>query len=293
MRANRIFETLEALGLASEDSRTVFATATRDRDDLTVYRDSHSGVIYIDGFYVGDETYADGGFKKANTSFFGVPDYERSVLCQRRVETLQPFYVGRRIADFGCGRGDFLRAVRSKAASVTGIELEEGYAQALRDDDIDCFHSLDDIADASLDTLFSFHVLEHLPDPLAILDRMFAKLKPGGQLIAEVPHASEFLLNQLDCHAYRRFTLWSQHLVLHTRHSLARLIGHAGFTEIIVEGVQRYPVSNHLQWLSKGKPGGHKSSLSVIDTPALTAAYADALARIDATDTLIAFAVKP
>jgi len=54
--------------------------------------------------------------------------------------------------------------------------------------------------------------------------------------------------------------------------------------------VQRYPLSNHINWLSNGKPGGHKSSLSLIDTPALTSAYSDSLARIDATDTLVAIA---
>jgi SAM-dependent methyltransferase len=293
LSANRIFETLKALSQADEATRTVFATATRDRDDVIVYRDSASGVIYIDGFYVGDDIYADGGFKQANVGLFGVPDYERALLSERRVESLRAYYIGKHVADFGCGRGDFLRAVRARTASATGIELDETYARALNGDGIACFHSLADIEDGTLDTIVSFHVLEHLPDPLAILAQMFAKLKPGGRLVVEVPHAGELLLNQLDCDAYRRFTLWSQHLVLHTRQSLRQLLQHSGFAEVTVEGVQRYPVSNHLQWLSKGKPGGHKSPLAVIDTPALTTAYADALAHIDATDTLIAFATRP
>lgn len=292
MSANRIFETLQALGLTSKETRTVYATATRDLDPLTVYRDTQSGVVYIEDFYVGDAIYRDGGFKQANAALFGVPDYERASLCARRERTLAQFHVGKTIADFGCGRGDFLRAVKAKSASAAGIELEEDYRARLQADGIDCFASLAEIADGTLDTLFSFHVMEHLPDPMAVLADMFAKLKPGGVLVAEVPHASEFLLSQVECEAYKRFTLWSQHLVLHTRESLARLIRHAGFGQVTVEGIQRYPVSNHLNWLANGKPGGHKSVLSAVDSEALHAAYEAALAKIDATDTLVAIARK-
>ena len=47
-----------------------------------------------------------------------------------------------------------------------------------------------------------------------------------------------------------------------------------------------------LTWLNAGRPGGHKGHLSIIDTAALTDAYSDALASIDATDTLTAIAEK-
>ena len=92
---------------------------------------------------------------------------------------------------------------------------------------------------------------------------------------------------------FKNFTLWSQHLVLHTRESLFRFLQSVGFVQINIKGVQRYPLSNHMYWLANGKPGGHKSSLSLIESKSLNNEYEKALAKIDATDTLVAVAKVP
>jgi hypothetical protein len=47
-------------------------------------------------------------------------------------------------------------------------------------------------------------------------------------------------------------------------------------------------LSNHLHWLSKGKPGGHKA-WSYIDSTELNNAYTNALAAIGKIDTLAAY----
>ena len=139
-----------------------------------------------------------------------------------------------------------------------------------------------------------FHVLEHLPDPLPVLRAIRGKLAAeSGMLVVEVPHARDFLLSELHNEAFTAFTLWSQHLVLHTRESLSLLLRAAGFVDVEVVGVQRYGLANHLTWLSEGKPGGHQGALARLETEALGDAYAAALAGIDATDTLVATARVP
>ena len=115
----------------------------------------------------------------------------------------------------------------------------------------------------------------------------------GGQILIEVPHANDFLLSAVNCEVFKQFTLWSQHLVLHTRESLLKTLKFVGLEEIQIEGIQRYPISNHLNWLANGKAGGHKSPLSSLDSDALFDAYQNSLARIDATDTLVAIAKVP
>ena len=117
------------------------------------------------------------------------------------------------------------------------------------------------------------------------------KVVSGGHILIEVPHAEDYLLSSLACEEFKQFTLWSQHLVLHTRESLRKILNFVGLEEIKIEGVQRYPLSNHLNWLANGKAGGHKSSLSSLDSDALCNAYQNALARVDATDTL-SFSVR-
>jgi hypothetical protein len=53
---NSIFQTLEQLRLTSKQSRVLFNDRTRDEENLKVWKDSISEVIYIDDFYTGDET---------------------------------------------------------------------------------------------------------------------------------------------------------------------------------------------------------------------------------------------
>ena len=101
-----------------------------------------------------------------------------------------------------------------------------------------------------------FHVFEHLPDPIDILSQLKTKMRSSGRVIIEVPHANDFLLNVAENLAFKEFTLWSQHLILHTRFSLKIILEYCGFKNIVIEGVQRYPLSNHLQWLAKGVAGG-------------------------------------
>ena len=147
------------------------------------------------------------------------------------------------------------------------------------------------LAPLQVDVAFMFHVLEHLPDPLPVLESIGKITRPSvGLLVVEVPHANDFPITDARCQPFIDFTLWSQHLVLHTRDSLKRLLQAAGFTEISIYGIQRYGLANHLTWLAEGKPGGHKGHLSCFETPELSDAYRAALAARDSTDTLVAVA---
>ena len=152
--------------------------------------------------------------------------------------------------------------------------------------------SLSDIDNGALDSIFMFHVLEHLPEPIETLCALRDKLRPGGSLIVEVPHARDFLLYSLSLDAFKDFTLWSQHLILHTRESLRRFLVESGFQVGVICGQQRYSLANHLTWAAKQKPGGHKGPLHWLGSPELKHAYAEVLARCDQTDTLIAIAKK-
>lgn len=290
---NNIFETLSQIGVASIENREIFSDSTRDMNNLKVYRDRKSGVIYIDEHFGGEEIYTDAEYRRSEgPSKTETRSYEATLDAERRIRDYRAYVAGRRALDFGCGDGAFLKALAHTTTYCCGVELQQDYLDALNEVGIPCVTSLDDVPDESLDTVVCFHVLEHLPQPLPVLEDMKRVLKPGGTAVFEVPHANDFLLTHLQSEAFKAFTLWSQHLVLHTRESLLRLLQFSGLGQIVIEGVQRYPLSNHLTWLSSNRPGGHKLPMAAIDTPALTEAYEAALNRIDATDTLVAIARK-
>jgi hypothetical protein len=125
-----------------------------------------------------------------------------------------------------------------------------------------------------------------------VIQELKKKLVLGGTLIVEVPHAKDFLLNYMTSKPFKNFTLWSQHLILHTRVSLERFFKRTSFDHLTVQGIQRYNLANHLTWLAHGLPGGHKKPISVIETKELQSAYENSLRMIDATDTLIAIGSK-
>ena len=285
MPVSNVRETLESIGAIASANIVQFASRTRDRE-IPVFRDTLSGVIFIDNYYVGDDEYLTGQYRGDSLA----PNFEDLLDTERRVKSFRQFYVGRRVLDFGCGEGNFLRQVHPCASSASGVELQQSFRKALSVDGIPC-HA--DISQAltPVDTVFMFHVLEHLSDPLGALREIRETLEPNsGTLVVEVPHARDLLLSEFQCEAFIDFTLWSQHLVLHTRDSLQKILIAAGFTDIHISGVQRYGLVNHLTWLNDGKPGGHKGPLSVLETADLSLAYQAALAGLDRTDTLVATA---
>ena len=288
-KMEKISETLQRLNLTSKETATVFSTKTRDNNNLNVIKDKSSGVIYIDDFYVGDEEYIDGEYRQEKLDFHQSPDFERVIDTERRLLKYKRYYAGLDICDVGCGAGDFLKGASIMSKSVSGVELQENYLNFLNNNDIPSLSSIKE-HDKKFDTIFSFHALEHFNNPIDMLNSMKDSLLGDGKIIIEVPHANDFLISTLKNQAFIDFTLWSQHLILHTRDSLKRFLLDAGFSNIIIEGVQRYPLSNHLTWLSDSKPGGHKSNLALFDKKKLHNEYESALNSIDATDTLVAIA---
>ncbi|MDA9285236.1 class I SAM-dependent methyltransferase [Pseudomonadales bacterium] len=254
-----IFETLARIGVATKEAQILYANGTRDVESLKVYKDLNTGVIYIDDFYTGEETNTSGAYRLDGAD--SVPDYERKVDADRRIDTHSQFYAGKDILDFGCGAGDFLKLAQPYCNSVVGVELQSDYITELKSYGIKCLRTLDEIEDESLDVIFSFHVIEHLEYPIDVLNLMRRKLRTGGKVVIEVPHANDLLLGVCHSKEFQKFTLWSQHLVLHARESLRRLLSYCEYEQAIVEGCQRYPLSNHLFWLAEGLPGGHKSIL--------------------------------
>ena len=95
-----------------------------------------------------------------------------------------------------------------------------------------------------------------------------------------------------ECAAFRKFTLWSQHLILYTQRSLKTLVeGRSAFVVERAEGVQRYPLANHFGWLLDGAPGGHERRAQ-LRTATLDREYERMLQSIDRTDTIIAYLRK-
>lgn len=274
---------LTDLRIIDKSSVSVYHPRVRDDERTAVLRCAQSGVIFLAKLPDGaiEELY-----RKASVVASDLPSLEDS---QRRVLHWHSQLEGKRVLDFGTGDGSFLDLCKPTAASVLGIELNETHRANMRGRGLDCAASLAELQDNSLDVVTMFHVLEHLVDPVGVLQEVRRVLAPEGRIIVEVPHARDFLLETLGCEEFKEFTLWSQHLVLHTRMSLGRVMAAGGFPNSDIQGWQRYGLENHLYWLARGAPGGHEQ-WAHLHTQALNGSYEELLATMEQTDTLVATA---
>ncbi|HBE79486.1 MAG TPA: methyltransferase [Firmicutes bacterium] len=205
---------------------------------------------------------------------------------QRRFNTFQSLITNKTVLDFGCGNGGFLLQAQKVAAKVAGIEPERRLKPYFKKQQLPVYSNLGEI-EQLFEVITLFHVLEHLPDPLNVLQQVAARLEPGGCIIIEVPNADDILLKVYESDAFANFTYWSCHLFLFTAATLSLLAKKAGLQINYIKQIQRYPLSNHLHWLSRKKPGGH-IRWSFLDSKELHDAYEKQLASIGGCDTLVA-----
>ncbi len=258
----------------------------RDAPELTIHQCDNCKLVTLDSLaHISADFYKNSGMHGENPmpmdTWLKVTEWDD----KRRYDMLSTLITDKRVLDFGCGAAGFLQRATGLAAAVTGIELEARVRKHWADQ-LNIVPSVD-LAGRSYDLITAFHVVEHLPDPRDILRSLRQILHPQGRMVVEVPSADDALLTLYDCDAFQRFTYWSQHLFLFNAATLEMLAHQAGLRVIAIQHYQRYPISNHLHWLSQGQPGGHQR-WAFLDTPDLVRAYTSCLASLGKTDTLIA-----
>ena len=290
---NSIQSLLISMGICSPDSIQEFYPQVRDRNDIKVMRCSKSGVIFLQrSDHIDASQYYE---KKDKLEYWAATCRQEALLScvdddKRRAEQLETVIRNKRWLDIGTGVGGILDLLAPHAAYVCAVEPQVTAREELKNLGYHVYKDVGEVEETNFDVITLFHVFEHMPNPLESLNSIASKME-RGQVIIEVPHAKDALLTLFDLDNFKEFTFWSEHLILHTRVSLEAMLRKAGFRDIQVSGCQRYPLANHLYWLSKGKPGGHKE-WSFLLSKELDDAYNQTLDRLDYTDSLIAIAFK-
>jgi 2-polyprenyl-3-methyl-5-hydroxy-6-metoxy-1,4-benzoquinol methylase len=108
----------------------------------------------------------------------------------------------RRVLDVGCGTGEFgLRVIEGLGldrSTLLGIDLYEGVEEVGRKRGARFLRSsLPDLDEGVFDLVILSHVLEHAPEPRALLREVVARLAPGGALMLSVPSSTSLLARLL------------------------------------------------------------------------------------------------
>lgn len=123
------------------------------------------------------------------------------------LEEVAPLARGR-LLDVGCGNKPYEAIFTPFVTEYIGIEHEASYAQthaASRTAGPDMFYDGKRLPfeDGSFDTVLSVQVLEHTPDPQALMNDMARVIRPGGRLLLSAPFS--FRLHE-EPHDYFRYT---------------------------------------------------------------------------------------
>jgi 2-polyprenyl-3-methyl-5-hydroxy-6-metoxy-1,4-benzoquinol methylase len=141
--------------------------------------------------------------------------------------------------EIGCGMGYFLDYVRQHGFNVSGIEYAElGVRSCQTSFGLDVRRgSFEDFAiePNRYDVIFMGDVLEHLVQPLAMLQKAYAMLRPSGVFAAEVPSMFNSLTGRFAATTMRAFRISKKmamppyHVNEFTPRTLRAMIERAGF----------------------------------------------------------------
>ncbi len=143
-----------------------------------------------------------------------------------------------RILDLGASTGEFVKILRDKGYDVSGCELSpEARRMAKKKFGFDFYSSLDQIEDV-YDLVTGIEVVEHLVNPLNILDKVYQVLGPGGIAYLSTPN-SDGLNAKLSREKWRE-AVRPFHLVLFNYSSMKQLVEATGFP--IMEHIRFNPL---------------------------------------------------
>lgn len=160
-----------------------------------------------------------------------------------------------RALDIGCGTGEFLFTLKKRSWNVTGIEPDEGARKmAINNHGISVFPSEDlmGLPEEKYDSLSMWHVLEHVHELDAYMEKIRKLIKPKGVIIIAVPN-----YNSHDAEVYGKE--WAaydvpRHLYHFTKTSIEFLLGRH---QMKLEDIKIMPYDSfYVSMLSEKNRGG-------------------------------------
>ena len=135
------------------------------------------------------------------------------------------------LLEIGSGFGYLLNYFRADGWKVRGVEPNVGLCRYARGEfglDVTAT-SLDKAAfpDHSFDAVLMMHVIEHVPDPMAVFREVFRILRPGGMFVLETPRYDSLMFRMLG--RRERSLSCNGHIYFFTSATLAAMAKLAGF----------------------------------------------------------------
>jgi len=159
------------------------------------------------------------------------------------------------LLEIGCSSGFMLDAFREMGANCIGIEPSGEFGEYLIKQGHKSYSDMSELGEKKFDLITNFFVFEHIRNPFEFLAEMYSHLKESGVIICEIPCANDPLTSVYEIDPFEKFYWSIAHHYYYTHSALKFVLNKMGYKyELVPE--QRYDLSNHMEWMMKGKPGG-------------------------------------
>ena len=162
-------------------------------------------------------------------------DYRRERFGKERVGIINHFLPEqpgptRRLLDVGCATGFFLEAARESGWDVYGVEPNPYMADFAQKNGLNVRNETIEettLPDSFFDAVALFELIEHVKNPLQIIEKVYQLLRQGGMVFIYTPNfdCAERLIMGTDCH----FIWGSNHLSYFTVDTLCYALERVGF----------------------------------------------------------------
>jgi ubiquinone/menaquinone biosynthesis C-methylase UbiE len=192
----------------------------------------------------------------------------REAMWARRLQKMRRHKSPGNLLDVGAGIGQFLSMAAGEYSGVFGTEVsgsavkiaQSRYGITLHRGDL-CELAL---PSSSFDNITLFHVLEHVHEPLRLIEESYRLLRKGGTLFVAVPNDIDSIKHRLHLANLKPIELKTSgevHLSHFTSGSLARLIARSGLS-VLQTGLDPQWADHTYYWLPIYKCLGAWYSLS-------------------------------
>lgn len=234
-----------------------------EKNGCQIYRCQGCGTLYSER----SQLSYDGYYDESNLT---VPDFINDRL-DEVFTRLQVYRRTNRLLDIGCGAGSLLQAARRAGWEAEGIEISEPAADHVRSQGFEVFQgdlSTAPYPDNHFDVVTASELIEHVADPLTILEQTERILRPGGLFWATTPNALSFSSRMLGVR-------WStvcppEHLQLFSTSGVRKLIERAGFQRVQVKsrGCNPFEIWHVIKGRERQMPDIHGPHADPLSPPA-------------------------
>ena len=181
---------------------------------------------------------------------------------------LKPFWD---VVDIGAATGEFLDLIKDRVNSCLGIELNREYCDFIRDE-LDIEATSEDYFEVNYEQKFDLAVinatLDHMYNPLGVLDKIYRDLKPGGMIYIQTVNDNQALKECLPHQSremFKRFMYQRAHYLSFNETTLRHAFEQSGFQIIDLHSRHDYTLNNFLNWYYTGQPQNSIFSSKVDD----------------------------